>query len=747
MSQKRFSKLTILLLIMTINSVLIAQKINIAVLSLTANNVPNVEAAVVSDRIRIALKSSGSYNVIEREIMENILGEQELQMSGCTESECMVELGKLLAVRYIVSGSLSKIGSYYTIEIKMVDVETGKIVQNVAKDFKGAYQMLLTQAVPDVVDQLTRIDESQKDIPKINIALLKFEGRGIDNTEASIISDRLRVELRQTNKFNMIEREMMAKILEEQSFQLGGCTESECMVEVGQLLSVEKMVGGSISKIGNLYVIEARIIDVESGKIDENVAEDFAGPIELLLMNTTKKIARRLAGLSVEEMESKTEMFLGYADLSISSTPSGGVIYFDDQPLNKTTPAIFKDMPAGVHTIKVEKGNLENKIETELKDGRLNKVELELKERVYTLIVYSDPSGANVKINGRLIGKTPVEYTFMKSDIPFDVYIKYHGFVSYKVRIDSTVQQITRIDAKLKKGGWLIIRSNPNNCELYIDNKFVGNTPFEEFILLGKHNIQLKKKNYRTLNKKVDLTIENKRININEKLKPILGTIDFSSIPQNSKVYINDDEIKLNSPIYDIQTGKHKILIKHEGYYKYKGLVNVSNQKNNTSETKALVNMINEIDKKQSYKFNMKPKSKSRSLLLSSAFSGAGQYYYGSPIKGTIYSAMFLGSVAMAYLQNEKYVDSWNQYETAVINYNKAEMPSDITHYKNIMNQKYDDSQQDKKMTLAFTGLAGAVWAVNLFDVVFTFPKPVQTMAEKTNLSINSNKLKISYNF
>jgi len=33
------------------------------------------------------------------------------------------------------------------------------------------------------------------------------------------------------------------------------------MAEVGELLSVRQIVGGSISKIGNLYVIGAKVFD------------------------------------------------------------------------------------------------------------------------------------------------------------------------------------------------------------------------------------------------------------------------------------------------------------------------------------------------------------------------------------------------------------------------------------------------------------------------------------------------------
>lgn len=94
-----------------------------------------------------------------------------------------------------------------------------------------------------------------------NIAVMNLTPRNVSEVEASVVSDRIRIALKQTGKFTVIERELMSKLLEEQQLQQTGCIESECMAEVGKLLSVRQVVGGSISKIGNLYVIEAKVFD------------------------------------------------------------------------------------------------------------------------------------------------------------------------------------------------------------------------------------------------------------------------------------------------------------------------------------------------------------------------------------------------------------------------------------------------------------------------------------------------------
>ena len=78
-------------------------------------------------------------------------------------------------------------------------------------------------------------------------------------------------------------------------FQQTGCTTNECIVEVGRLIGVEQIVGGSISKVGSTYSISARIVSVETGKILKTATRDYRGEIDDLLVSGMRKIAVQLA--------------------------------------------------------------------------------------------------------------------------------------------------------------------------------------------------------------------------------------------------------------------------------------------------------------------------------------------------------------------------------------------------------------------------------------------------------------------
>ena len=115
------------------------------------------------------------------------------------------------------------------------------------------------------------------------IAVVDFTGNNVSEGDCRALTDRLRTELFNTKYFKVIEREMMEQILVEQGFQQSGCTTNECMVEVGKLIGVEKIIGGSISQIGNIFSISSRIVNVETGEIENTAVFDHTGNIGLLL--------------------------------------------------------------------------------------------------------------------------------------------------------------------------------------------------------------------------------------------------------------------------------------------------------------------------------------------------------------------------------------------------------------------------------------------------------------------------------
>jgi TolB-like protein len=126
------------------------------------------------------------------------------------------------------------------------------------------------------------------------IAVVDFTGNNVSEGDCRALIDRLRAELFNTKHYKVIEREMMEEIIKEQGFQQSGCSTEECMVQVGKLIGVEKIVGGSISKVGRTYSVSSRIVSVETGKILKGATYDYKGEIDELLTTGMRMVAYEL---------------------------------------------------------------------------------------------------------------------------------------------------------------------------------------------------------------------------------------------------------------------------------------------------------------------------------------------------------------------------------------------------------------------------------------------------------------------
>ena len=115
----------------------------------------------------------------------------------------------------------------------------------------------------------------------VNVAVAELDGKNVSAMDAAIVSDFLRTELVRTRAFKVLDRQNMEKVLEEQSFQLMGCTTEECAVQMGKILNVTYMIVGTFSKFLETYYINVNVIDVETGQIVGAEAVECASGREL----------------------------------------------------------------------------------------------------------------------------------------------------------------------------------------------------------------------------------------------------------------------------------------------------------------------------------------------------------------------------------------------------------------------------------------------------------------------------------
>ncbi|MRR10061.1 hypothetical protein EG831_08320, partial [bacterium] len=140
------------------------------------------------------------------------------------------------------------------------------------------------------------------------VAVMPLRGSAVSEADARFLTERLGIELSRTGAFELLEREKMAEILREQGFQqTGACDETACLVEVGRLLPVEKMIGGAVGHVGNVYSAQVRLIDLRTGVVERTATRDYKGELEYLLTVGMRETAEELAGKTGPQAQAQAQ--------------------------------------------------------------------------------------------------------------------------------------------------------------------------------------------------------------------------------------------------------------------------------------------------------------------------------------------------------------------------------------------------------------------------------------------------------
>jgi hypothetical protein len=124
---------------------------------------------------------------------------------------------------------------------------------------------------------------------KIKMGVLDLESLNVPKDTAIAVAEMLRTEFFNTGRFTIVDKKNMDKILKEQAFQKTGCTTTDCAVEIGRILNISSMITGSLSKVGNIFIITISLVDVESA--EEKLRESGECSSEDKLSEVARKLA------------------------------------------------------------------------------------------------------------------------------------------------------------------------------------------------------------------------------------------------------------------------------------------------------------------------------------------------------------------------------------------------------------------------------------------------------------------------
>ncbi len=147
-------------------------------------------------------------------------------------------------------------------------------------------------------------DTAPNKAAKVAVVDFIVYGKGLDADLAAMVSDWFMASFTKDARFEVIERGLLKKILDEQELSMSGLVDEQTAAKVGKMLGVNAIITGAVSRVGNDIELVARAVDVETAAI---VAAESGKTDDInKLREMATGIAARLARLFLAKQQNLT---------------------------------------------------------------------------------------------------------------------------------------------------------------------------------------------------------------------------------------------------------------------------------------------------------------------------------------------------------------------------------------------------------------------------------------------------------
>jgi serine/threonine protein kinase len=190
--------------------------------------------------------------------------------------------------------------------------------------------------------------------------------------------------------------------------------------------------------------------------------------------------------------------------LRIYSEPRGAKVFVDDDEVPRGLTPFEIELAAGSHKIRLERSGHQGEVErVVINPNRSVEIKFILNP-VYELKITSNPSEANVWIDGKYKGQTPIPSLEWPRDSCL-LKIEKEGWRGAEDQHDlSPGENVIHVDLTVAEFSLSII-TDPPGASVTIDESSSGTTPVDIAVLPGSHTIRIAKQGYQTIVKEISL--------------------------------------------------------------------------------------------------------------------------------------------------------------------------------------------------------------------------------------------------
>lgn len=250
--------------------------------------------------------------------------------------------------------------------------------------------------------------------------------------------------------------------------------------------------------------------------------------------------------------------------IAVESAPEeGAAIVLDGKNTGQKTPATLKDVSCGQHTVELEKKHFvgEKKI-VSVTGGEVVKAQVTLAPNYAALEIRTDPTGAEVEIDGRKAGKAPIRIKRMTAG-EHAVTARVPDFHDSKRKFKLLPGKplSLQIDLRPAFGSIRITARKVKDAEVFVDGDALGTAPIElKRIVSGPHSVRVAAEGYQPYETKV-VVRDGQEALVTAVLKPHFGILMVNSQPGGANVVI-DGKPRGQTPLrVKLEPGEHQVVV------------------------------------------------------------------------------------------------------------------------------------------------------------------------------------------
>jgi len=208
-----------------------------------------------------------------------------------------------------------------------------------------------------------------------------------------------------------------------------------------------------------------------------------------------------------------------------------------------------------------------------------------------TLAIDSDPRGADVYLDGRFQGTTPLRATSQPGRRT--VRIELDGYRTFETTLRLSPGESRRVSADLERvqtTGTLRFESNPDGADVFVDGRFEGTTPIaaREF-QSGTYQVTFERSGYTSERRNVTVR-RGESQTVSVRLSPLLGALRVNANVGGAQVFLDGravGQIRSGSGVLEVESlepGEYQLTLVAPGYETV--VVGVSVRAGETSEVR-----------------------------------------------------------------------------------------------------------------------------------------------------------------